>query len=338
MSADRNLLFGILALQMDFIDCDALIRAMNAWVLEKAKPLGEILLEQGALQPEDRALLETMVRRHLELHGNDVEMSLAALSSVGSVRKDLERVGDAEVQASLAHVSAARPADEDPYGTHAGSVGTVTSAGLRFRILRPHAKGGLGEIFVAQDQELHREVALKEIQNHFADHPEYRTRFVREAELTGGLEHPGIVPVYGLGQYPDGRPFYAMRLIRGETLKDAIVAFHKDTPADPGARTLALQKLLRRFLDVCNAVAFAHGRRVLHRDLKPGNVMLGDYGETLVVDWGLAKVADWSEETSSTQDVPLRPPAATSGTPTAMGQAVADWSGGTWSCTATMSR
>jgi hypothetical protein len=90
-TADRNLLFGILALQMDFIDRDALIKAMNAWVLEKTKPLGQILLEQGALQPEDRALLDTMVRRHLELHGNDAEKSLAALSSVGSVRKELSK-------------------------------------------------------------------------------------------------------------------------------------------------------------------------------------------------------------------------------------------------------
>src|SRR5262249_29491593 len=107
----------------------------------------------------------------------------------------------------------------------------------------------------------------------------------------GGLEHPGIVPVYGLGTFDDGRPFYAMRFIRGDNLKGAIARFHADeaTLKDPGLRTLALQKLLRRFLDVCNAIGYAHSRGVLHRDLKPGNIMLGDFGETLVVDWGLAK-------------------------------------------------
>ena len=112
-----------------------------------------------------------------------------------------------------------------------------------------------------------------------------------EAEITGRLEHPGIVPVYGLGTYDDGRPFYAMRFIRGDNLKAAIEQFHKDREPgrDPGERTLALRKLLRRFLDVCNAIAYAHSRGVLHRDLKPGNIMLGKYGETLVVDWGLAK-------------------------------------------------
>jgi serine/threonine protein kinase len=100
------------------------------------------------------------------------------------------------------------------------------------------------------------------------------------------------VPVYGLGAYPDGRPFYAMRLIKGDSLKEAIRRFHEaDTPGrDPGERRLALRGLLGRFVDVCNAVAYAHSRGVLHRDLKPSNVMLGPYGETLVVDWGLAKV------------------------------------------------
>ena len=180
----------------------------------------------------------------------------------------------------------------DPDQTAIPSVGEPSLAGQRFRILRPHASGGLGEVFVARDEELHREVALKQIQDRYADHPESRSRFLLEAEITGGLEHPGIVPVYGLGHYPDGRPFYAMRFIRGDSLKEAIEQFHRadgQPGRDPGERALALRQLLRRFVDVCNAIAYAHSRGVLHRDLKPGNVMLGPYGETLVVDWGLAK-------------------------------------------------
>ena len=112
-----------------------------------------------------------------------------------------------------------------------------------------------------------------------------------EAEITGRLEHPCIVPVYGLGTYDDGRPFYAMRFIRGDNLKSAIEQFHQaeEEGRGPGERSLALLKLLRRFLDVCNAIDYAHSRGVLHRDLKPGNIMLGKFGETLVVDWGLAK-------------------------------------------------
>ena len=97
---------------------------------------------------------------------------------------------------------------------------------LRYHVLRPHGKGGLGEVFVAFDQELHREVALKEIRNEHADDLHSRGRFLREAEITGKLEHPGVVPVYGLGQYADGRPYYAMRFIQGETLKEAIARYH----------------------------------------------------------------------------------------------------------------
>src|SRR5476651_858960 len=97
-ATDRNLLFGILALQMDFVNRDALVKAMNAWVLEKDKPLGHILLEQHTLTPDTHALLEALVQKHLALHGNDAEKSLAAVSSVGSVRRDLEKIADPDVQ------------------------------------------------------------------------------------------------------------------------------------------------------------------------------------------------------------------------------------------------
>src|SRR5262249_46806300 len=107
----------------------------------------------------------------------------------------------------------------------------------RYRILRPHARGGLGVIFVALDEELNREVAVKQIQERFACDPGSRARFLAEAAITGNLEHPGVVPIYGIG-WRDGRPYYAMRLIRGESLKEAIGRFHEER-LDPGARSLA---------------------------------------------------------------------------------------------------
>ena len=146
-------------------------------------------------------------------------------------------------------------------------------------------------MFVALDAELQPRGRAEADPRRPRRRPDSRQRFLVEAEITGGLEHPGIVPVYGLGTYGDGRPYYAMRFIQGDSLKEAIARFHADDPLrrDPGRRSLELRKLLRRFLDVCNAIDYAHSRGVLHRDLKPGNVMLGKYGETLVVDWGLAK-------------------------------------------------
>jgi serine/threonine-protein kinase len=308
-AADRNLLFGILALQMDFVSRDALVAGMNAWVLTKSKALGEVLREQGALGAEEHALLEALVKKHLARHGNDAEKSLAAVSSVGSVKEDLRRVADPDLEASLGHV-AAGPPEVDHFATRApSSLGSTGPVGSRFRVLRPHARGGLGEVFVARDQELNREVALKEIQDRHADDPESRSRFMLEAEITGGLEHPGIVPVYGLGTYAEGRPFYAMRFIRGDSLKEAIERYHasEELARDAGKRTLELRALLGRFIDVCQAIDYAHSRGVLHRDLKPGNIMLGNYGETLVVDWGLAKPLEKLDGTVPSVEGPLRP-------------------------------
>ncbi len=192
--------------------------------------------------------------------------------------------------------------------------------------MRRHARGGIGMVFVALDSELHREVALKQMLPQHADDPLSRSRFLIEAEVTGRLEHPGIVPVYGLGTNHQGRPFYAMRFVRGESLKEAIESFHQPDPRgrrDPAERALAMRQLLRRFIDICNAIAYAHSRGVVHRDLKPANVLLGPYGETLVVDWGLAKVVGRDDPVASEPtDRTLRPQSQSSGSETLVGTAI----------------
>jgi WD40 repeat protein/tRNA A-37 threonylcarbamoyl transferase component Bud32 len=290
-SADRNLLFGLLALQLEFIRHDALVDGMKAWVLNKARPLGLILVEQQALRPDQCAALDVLVAVQLEGHQNDPHKSLAAIGVPAPLRDELRSLPDSELQASLAHVPSELPSTVACTPSMVADMAPADGAvGPRYQVLRPHARGGLGEVFVALDQELHREVALKEIDAKHADDPHSRGRFVREAEITGGLEHPGVVPVYGLGRHADGRPFYAMRSIRGETLRDAIARFHAAPGHSLSHSDLAFRQLLGRFVAVCNAVAYAHSRGVIHRDLKPSNIMLGEYGETLVVDWGLAKV------------------------------------------------
>lgn len=161
----------------------------------------------------------------------------------------------------------------------------------RYRPFRFHKRGGLGEVFVAKDSELRRDVAVKRIRKRSARNPDSRARFLVEAEITSKLEHPGIVPIYGLGLDDSGHPYYAMRFIDGETFGEAIDRFHDaDQPGrDPGERRRSFQKLLRSFLAVCQTIGYAHSHKIVHRDLKPGNIMLGRYDETLVVDWGLAK-------------------------------------------------
>lgn len=310
----RNLFVGLLGLQCNLLTREELVSAFSVWVLNKRRNLADILVEQRALDAGSRQLLEALVRKQLERSEGNLEQSLAGLTSVASMRQSLAELGDTDVNATLPPLSTA-PVTDDPYATLIGP-GVPTSTGTRFRILRPHAKGGLGQVSVALDAELHREVALKEIQPRHADDAVSRERFVVEAEITGGLEHPGIVPVYALGQYPDGRPFYAMRFIRGDSLKEALDAFHapgKPTRADPGARLVELRNLLRRFIDVCNAMEYAHSRGVLHRDLKPGNVMVGRYGETLVVDWGLAKSVERSDITSDEGALQPASPLSSSG-------------------------
>ncbi len=193
--------------------------------------------------------------------------------------------------------------------------GAASPSGIRrgrFTIERLHAKGGLGQVNLACEARLNREVALKEIRPDRRN-AEARRRFLIEAEITGQLEHPGIVPIYALDDDETGEPYYVMRFIQGEPLQEAIRRFHgqkpnadnaderreEKTPHSSSAQIrvicvsdfsgLEFRQLLQRFIGVCQTMAYAHSKGVIHRDLKPANVMLGDYGETLVVDWGLAK-------------------------------------------------
>jgi serine/threonine protein kinase/tetratricopeptide (TPR) repeat protein len=321
----RDLLVGLLALQTGLIDQGALFAAFAAWTREKGRSLADHLVALGHLDAARRAAVEAIAHVHVQALGGDVEKSLGVVAVGRSTRESLAQAGGPDVTSTLGHVGSAHPSTrddvDDPDRTSSVSVGSATSDGQRFRIVRPHAKGGLGAVFVALDAELNREVALKQILDRHADDPISRHRFLLEAEVTGGLEHPGIVPIYGLGSYADGRPYYAMRFIRGDTLKEAIDRHHADGAAGDGdRRSLELRKLLRRFLDVCNAIDYAHSRGVLHRDIKPGNIVVGRHGETLVVDWGLAKATGKGE--SGADERTLVPSSASGSSETLPGSAL----------------
>lgn len=202
-STDKNLLFGILSLQAGVIDETQLITAMKRWAFEKDCPLDAILLKQASVSAEQIELIHAMVDAQLKLHQNDTEKAITAISSAELVTLSIrEAVDDSDLHKTIDHLQTLNPTvnqTRNPKSQTASAQEVSSNRGSRFRVLRSHARGGLGEVYVAKDSELNREVALKEIQKQYADQEESRSRFVLEAEITGGLEHPGIIPVYGLG-------------------------------------------------------------------------------------------------------------------------------------------
>jgi len=148
----------------------------------------------------------------------------------------------------------------------------------RYELLEKAGQGGMASVYIARDKDLDRRVAVKVIHTPAGD-AHIGQRMLAEARIIARLEHPGILPIHDMGSLADGRTFYVMKLVHGLQLKDFI------------DKTPLLPDRLRVFLRICEAVAFAHSQGVLHRDLKPSNVMIGDFGEVLVIDWGLARAA-----------------------------------------------
>lgn len=156
-------------------------------------------------------------------------------------------------------------------------VGEPGFTSTKYTFVKELARGGMGTVYLAEDRELDRLVAIK-VLNTPEDTGDLRRRMVREAQIIARLEHPGIVPVHDVGALPDGRVFYAMKFVRGSRLDEY------------AAQNTSLRDRLRKFQAACDAVAFAHAHGVIHRDLKPQNIMIGSFGEVLVLDWGVAKI------------------------------------------------
>jgi eukaryotic-like serine/threonine-protein kinase len=296
MDTDRNLLFGVLALQADLLDPERFARACTLWSTQKTTPLADLLVRQGWLTAADRADVEKLLDRKLQKHQGDARAGLAEVTTE-PVRQSLAAVADPDVRQSLAGIAPAL-----------GHVTLATTAYVpesrdRYTLSRLHATGGIGRVWLAHDPSLGRDVALKELRPETAGNSAVWARFLKEAQITGQLEHPGIVPIYEVGKRPDDQaPFYTMRFVRGRTLAEAVAGYHRKR-AEGQAGPLELRELLGAFVGVCNAVAYAHSRGVLHRDLKPQNVVLGDFGEVIVLDWGLARRMDRAEADSDLPEV-----------------------------------
>jgi len=172
-----------------------------------------------------------------------------------------------------------------------------------------HAHGGLGIVFRGFDQNLHRDVAVKFIRERRRMNPLDLQRFRIEAEITSRLDHPGVAPVHGYGKTENGVPFYSMRMVEGQTLQERVDEYHKRLrkEADPSDSSVEFRKLLSAFVSVCNTIEYAHNRGIINCDIKPVNVMIGKYGETIVLDWGCAKYVGSAGKAESVGEESLKP-------------------------------
>ena len=313
MDTDRNLLFGVLALQADLIDAPQFIEACLLWTTRKQEPLADLLVSRGWIEPADKAHVEYLLERKLRKHDGNAHASLAAIPD--DLKRSLAALEDDDIQRSLAGAPPLPPESQ------LATIDYGPAQAERYCRLRLHATGGIGRVWLAHDSDLGRDVALKELRPERAEHATLGARFLQEAQITGQLEHPGIIPVYELVRARDGRqPFYTMRFVKGRTLSEAARAYHDKRLAGQ-ADALELPALLNAFVTVCNTVAYAHSRGVIHRDLKGQNVILGDFGEVVVLDWGLAKLVGRPEGEATAPAVVCDDVGADSGH-TAPGQAL----------------
>jgi PAS domain S-box-containing protein len=314
MDTDRNLVFGVLALQADLIDAGQFVEACTLWATRKSTPLAQLLLERGWILPADKAHVDYLLVRKLQKYGGDARASLASVPD--DVKRSLAALNDLDIQRSL----------EDLPRAAGLSMGTtidhVPEPPERYTLLRLHGRGGFGQVWLARDSVLGRQVALKELRSEKAESAAVRARFLREAYIAGRLEHPGIVPVYELARRgSDQRPFYTMRFVRGRTLTEAARAYHQKRQAGQ-TDSVELLALLNTFVTVCHTVAYAHARGVIHRDLKGANIALGDFGEVVVLDWGLAKLTGHREAEPDTQPADRDPEEVGAADLTVQGQAI----------------
>ncbi len=309
-TADRNLLFAIMAAQVHLVERTVVVAALRAWVLDRSQWIGQILINLAALNADQHDALMQIVDLHINAHGGDPLKSLERLSETTEA---LALISELSPEEQIGVAGLLVPVVGPPKGQSpptAVDVDPTWAARFRKRSDVPFTQGGLGALYEADDLEIGRRIAVKELQSNNRADQVARRRLRFEAEVTGRLEHPNIIPIYGRGTRADGDPYYAMKLLpTPRTLADLIRDYHSApnrsvTSAD---RILAFRDLLSKLVAVCDAVEYAHSRGILHRDLKPANVLVGEFGETLVADWGLAKFVgapepDPSERDSSNND------------------------------------
>jgi hypothetical protein len=293
VDVEENMFVAVQALKRSWIDHEAFVAACEDWATNKSDPIGGILVRQGCLSEDQRKTLEAAATFARGQQALKAELGKIADADV---RDAMRLLNDRDIQQTMAGLA---PTAGIRMDAPRAAVGTLR----RYELTREYSEGGLSRIWLARDANLHRDVILKELHPDLCGSAEVRGRFLNEAQIKGQLEHPNNVPGYELGPRDDDQPpYYTMRFVRGRTFEKAIQDFHgKESKA---GRVLEERELIGTFLGVCNAIAYAHSRGVLHRDLKPQNVVLGDFGEVILLDWGLAKVVGAEDEDRSGVEIP----------------------------------
>jgi eukaryotic-like serine/threonine-protein kinase len=301
---DSNLRFGVRALQRGLIDERQFIHACTSWADSNHGSLAEWLVAREWLSTQQREDLE----RAPEQAGAETRPDERPTLTLSPRRG----VDSSEPDGLHATIDSRRPFDlidsilDFDHLEHLNNpdIGTPPLR-IRERItLRGlHSSGGIGEVWKAYDEVLEREVALKRLKHDQAGYADNRARFFREAQITGQLDHPGVVPVYDYFNAENGSHcYYTMRFLEGRTLASVITEYHEGRDPNADMVTGPFLQLLGHFISICNTMAFAHSRGVVHRDLKGDNVIVGDFGEVVVLDWGLAKRVGSTDAAAGSQD------------------------------------
>ncbi|MCG8584488.1 MAG: serine/threonine protein kinase [Pirellulales bacterium] len=276
---ERDVAFAISLLDSGAFSSRQLAHAVKDWTIHGDKPLSEHLVEKDLLADKLRSEIEIKADDHL----NNAFARVSSKRRSGRLSASASTFGELDANG---HVIKMLGVDVAPDWDTSDQHRTISA---RYKLLRRLGQGGMGTVWLALDEQLGRLVAIKEMRRAGDTDAEIR-RFRREAQVTGRLEHPSIVPVHQLGENAEsGKAFYVMRFLGKRTLEDAIAEYHERRESGD-KNPLHLHRLLTSFVTVCQAIAFANSRNVVHRDLKPENIALDDYGQVIVLDWGLAKL------------------------------------------------
>lgn len=289
MTDHRAWIVSILTVQLHPLSPGVLREVGALWQRDRNVSVAQLMQERGVLADADVRLFENLADEAVRAFGGDARAALSALGGEGRLIGffgEITHIGPPE------GVRTTPMEDYPPFTLLRDDIIPIEEMPGRYTRISEQGRGGMGHVFLVHDRNMGRDVAYKELlpspdeTTRLLDSP-VRTvtamtaRFMREGRITAQLEHPAIVPVYEIGWRRDGGPYYTMKLVKGRTLSQALSQ----------AKTLGERlRLLPHFLDLCQAIAYAHDRGVIHRDIKPTNVMVGEFGETVVLDWGIAKV------------------------------------------------